>query len=154
MLWSKEPANSERRLVQTHETVSSFRRVDVGSDRKFGTIFGLVFGILGLWPLFHHRSPHSWLIVLAGLFLTAALIFPRSLSLLNRAWFRLGILLNRIVSPVVMGGLFFGAVVPVGWYLRKRGNDLLRLKFDREAPTYWIERNPPGPAPGSLTKQF
>jgi hypothetical protein len=146
--------HGERRLMQTHETVSSFRRVDMSSDRKFGTIFGLVFGILGLWPFFHHRSPHWWLIVLAGLLFAAALIFPRSLSLLNRGWFRLGLILNRIVSPVVMGALFFGAVVPVGWYLRKRGNDLLSLKFDRDAATYWIERNPPGPAPGSLTKQF
>jgi hypothetical protein len=154
MLRSKVLANSERRQIQTHETVSSFRRVDAGSDRKFGAIFGLVFGILGLWPFFHHRSPHWWLIVLAGLFLAAALIFPRSLSPLNRGWFRLGLILNRIVSPVVMGALFFGAVVPVGWYLRKRGKDLLSLKFGRHAATYWIERNPPGPAPGSLTKQF
>ena len=140
--------------MQTHETVSSFRRVAIGSDRKFGIVSGLVFGILGLWPLFHHHSPHWWLIVLAGLFLAAALLFPRSLNLLNRAWFRLGLVLNRIVSPIVMGGLFFGALVPVGWYLRKKGNDLLSLKFDRDAATYWIERNPPGPAPGSLKKQF
>ena len=148
------PKKRDRYLIQTHETVSSFRRVDAGSDRKFGAIFGLVFGILGLWPFFHHRSPHWWLLVLAGLFLAAALIFPRSLSPLNRGWFRLGLILNRIVSPVIMGALFFGAVVPIGWYLRKRGKDLLSLKFDRDAVTYWIERNPPGPAPGSLTKQF
>jgi hypothetical protein len=141
-------------LIQTHETVASFRRVDIGSDRKFGSVFGLIFGVLGLWPLFHHRSPHWGLIVLAGLFLTAALLFPRSLNLLNRTWFRVGLVLNRILSPIVMGGLFFGALVPVGWYLRKRGSDLLNLKFDRHATTYWIERDPPGPAPGSLTKQF
>ncbi len=140
--------------MQTHETVSSFRRVDIGSDRKFGTVLGFVFGVLGLWPLFHRHSPHGWLIVLSGLFLAAALLYPRALSLLNRAWFKLGLVLNRIVSPIVMGGLFFGALVPVGWYLRKRGNDLLSLKFDRDAATYWIARVPPGPAPGSLTKQF
>jgi hypothetical protein len=141
-------------LMQTHETVSSFRRVDIGSDRKFGTVLGFVVGVLGLWPLFHHRSPHWWLIVLAALFLGAALLFPRSLSLLNRAWFRLGLVLNRIVSPIVMGGLFFGAAVPVGWYLRKKGKDLLNLTLDPKAETYWIERNPPGPTPNSLTKQF
>jgi hypothetical protein len=144
----------DRHVMQTHETVSSFRRVATGSDRKFGIIFGLVFGVLGLWPLFRHQSPHWWLILVAAMFLAAAALFPFSLTPLNRAWFRLGLVLNRIVSPVVMGGLFFGAVVPVGWYLRKRGKDPLSLKLDREAPTYWIERNPPGPAPGSLTKQF
>jgi hypothetical protein len=154
MAWSNRTTKKDRRLMQTHETVSSFRKVVIGSDRKFGTVFGSVLGVLGLWPLFHHRSPHWWLIVLAGLLLAAALLFPRSLSLLNRAWFRLGLVLNRIVSPFVMGGLFFGAVVPVAWYLRKSGKDLLSLKFDRDAATYWIERNPPGPAPGSLTKQF
>jgi hypothetical protein len=140
--------------MQTHETVASFRRVDIGSDRKFGAVLGFVFGILGLWPLVHHLTPRWWLLVLAGLFLAAALLYPRSLGRLNRAWFRLGLVLNRIISPIVMGGLFFGALVPVGWYLRKRGNDLLSLKFDRGAATYWIERKPPGPAPGSLTKQF
>jgi hypothetical protein len=148
------PNESEWRLMQAHETVASFRRVAIGSDRKFGSGFGLVFAILGLWPLYHRHSPHWWLIVLAGLFLAAALLYPRSLSLFNRAWFRLGLVLNIIVSPIVMGGLFFGAIVPVGWYLRKRGNDLLSLKFDPDAATYWLERDPPGPAPGSLTKQF
>jgi hypothetical protein len=154
MVWSKGPAKRDRPPMQTHETVVSFRSVDQGSDRRFGSVFGLVLGVFGLWPLFHHHPPHWWLIVFAGLFFAAALLFPRSLSLLNRGWFRLGLVLNRIVSPIVMGGLFFGALVPLGWYLRKRGNDLLSLKFDRDAVTYWIERNPPGPAPGSLTKQF
>jgi hypothetical protein len=64
-------------------------------------------------------------------FLAAALIFPRSLSPLNRGWFRLGLIFNRIVSPVIMGALFFGAVVPVGWYLRKRGKDLLSTPSGR-----------------------
>ena len=140
--------------MQTHETVSSFRKVAIGSDPKFGTVFGLVFGVLGIWPVVHHHSPHWWLITIAGLFFAAALLFPRSLALLNRGWFKLGLVLNRIVSPIVMGGLFFGALVPIGWYLRKRGTNLLSLKLDRNATTYWIERNPPGPAPNSLTKQF
>jgi hypothetical protein len=154
MAWFKQPTERYRPVKQTHETLGSFRKVDIGSDRKFGTVFGLVFGVFGVWPLFHHRSPHWWLIAIAGLFLAGALLFPRSLSLLNRAWFRLGLVLNRIVSPIIMGGLFFGALVPVGWYLRKSGKDPLNLKLDRDATTYWIERNPPGPAPGSLTKQF
>ncbi|MBO0734362.1 MAG: hypothetical protein J2P49_08635, partial [Methylocapsa sp.] len=98
--------------------------------------------------------PRWGLLAAAGFFFAAALLFPRSLGLLNRAWFRFGLFLNRIVSPIIMGGLFFGAVVPVGWYLRKSGKDLLRLKPDTDAATYWIERNPSGPPPGSLTKQF
>jgi hypothetical protein len=140
--------------MQTHETVASFRRVEVGSSRKFGVILGLAFGVVGLWPLFHHHPVHWWLIILSASFLAAALLFPHSLDRLNRMWFGLGLFMNRIVSPIVMGGLFFGAVVPVGWFLRKRGIDLLSLKFDPGAASYWIERAPPGPTPGSLTKQF
>ncbi len=64
-----------QQLMQTHETVPSFRRVDIGSDRKFGIVSGLVFGVLGLWPLLHRHSPHWWLIVLAGLFLAARFFF-------------------------------------------------------------------------------
>jgi hypothetical protein len=66
----------------------------------------------------------------------------------------LGLILNSYVSPIIMGALFFGAVVLVGWYLRNMGKDLLSLKRDPDAKTYWIARDPPGPAPGSLTKQF
>ena len=72
---------------------------------------------------------------------------------LNRAWFKLGLGLNRIVNPVLMAILFFGAVVPLGWYLRRRGEDLLRVKMKPQA-TYWIAREPPGPAPNSMKKQF
>jgi hypothetical protein len=74
------------------------------------------------------------------------------LTPLNRAWFKLGLLLNKIVSPIVMGFLFFGVVTPFAWFLR--GKDLLSLKLKPEAETYWIDREPPGPARGSLTKQF
>lgn len=140
--------------MQTHETLSSFRKVTIASNRKFGITFGILFGIFGVWPLFHHNSPKWWLLVIAGGFLVTALFIPRCLAPLNRAWFKLGLALNRIVGPVVMGGLFFGGVAPMGWVLRKTGKDLLRLKFEPEAPTYWIERNPPGPAQGTLTKQF
>ena len=153
LTWSKGREEGSA-LMQTHETVSSFRSIAIGSDRKFGAVFGLVFSVLGIWPVVHHHSPRWWLITIAGFIFAAAVLFPRSLAPLNRAWFKLGLVLNRIVSPIVMGGLFFCALVPIGWYLRKRGKDLLSLKLDRNTTTYWIERNPPGPAPNSLKKQF
>jgi hypothetical protein len=140
--------------MQTHETVAGFRKIAMGSNRKFGLTFGLLFGILGSWPLFHHNSPKWWLVAMSGGFLLAALFLPRCLTLPNRAWFQLGLALNKIVSPLVMGGLFFGAVVPAGWFLRKSGKDPLRLKLNPGAATYWIERSPAGPAPETLMKQF
>jgi Saxitoxin biosynthesis operon protein SxtJ len=140
--------------MQTHETISSFRKVTTGSNRKFGITFGVLFGILGVWPLFHHNSPKWWLIAIASAFLAFALLLPHRLAPLNRAWFKLGLALNSVVSPIIMGILFFGAVVPLAWYLRRKGKDPLRLRLEPEAATYWIERTPPGPLPGTLTKQF
>ena len=141
--------------MRTHETVLSFRKVAIGSNRKFGLTFTLIFSVLGVWPLFHHAtSPRWWQIGLSAAFLTATLLRPTLLTPLNRAWFKLGLALNKIANPIVMGVLFFGAVTPLGWFLRKRGDDLLRLKLKPEDETYWIERQPPGPEKGTLTKQF
>jgi hypothetical protein len=141
--------------MQTHEPVTSFRKIAVGSDRKFGLAFGVLFAILGLWPLFHRASSPKWgLLFLSIAILAAALFRPHWLGPLNRAWFKLGLALNRIVNPVVMGILFFGAVVPLGWFLCRKGEDLLRIQMKSEATTYWIAREPPGPAPDSLKKQF
>jgi hypothetical protein len=140
--------------MQTHETVVSFRKLAVGSNRKFGITLGLVLVLLAVWPLVHHHAPRWWLLAVAVVLLAAGLFSPELLSPLNRAWFKLGLALNTIVSPIVMGLLFYGAVVPVGWLLRKQGEDLLSLKLEPEAATYWIRREPSGPQPGTLTKQF
>lgn len=141
--------------MQTHEAVLSFRKVVVGSNRKFGLTFGAILAVLGIWPLIRHAdSPRWWLIALAAVFLAAAVLRPQWLTPLNQAWFKLGFAMSKIANPIVMGVLFFGAVFPLGWYLRKKGEDLLSLKLNPEAETYWIERRPPGPARGTLTKQF
>jgi hypothetical protein len=142
-------------LMETHETVTSFRKLTLGSNRKFGLAFGVLFAILGLWPLLHQSGSPKWgLIALSAAILAAALLRPHWLMPLNRGWFKLGLALSRIVNPVVMGVLFFGAVVPLGWYLRRKGEDLLRLKMNSQAGTYWIEREPPSPALDSMKKQF
>jgi hypothetical protein len=141
--------------MQTHETVLSFRKIALGSNRKFGVAFGALFAVLGLWPLLHQAgSPRWWLIAASVGFLSVGLLAPVWLSPLNRAWFKLGFALNKFVNPIVMGLLFFGAVVPFGWYLRLSGKDLLCLKITRAATTYWIEREPPGPLRGTFEKQF
>lgn len=143
-------------MMQTHETVLSFRKVVLGSNRKFGLAFGVIFAVFGIWPLFHHAHSPRWPLLVASIaFLIAALFFPRWLTPFNRAWFKLGFALNQIVNPIIMGILFFGAVAPLGWYLRKTGKDLLRLKMAPEATTtYWIERQPLSPGQGGLTKQY
>jgi len=146
---------NNRCLMQTHETITSFRKISLGSNRKFGLAFGVLFAILGLWPLLRHAGSPNWgLIALSSGILAVALLRPHWLMPLNRGWFKLGFALNRIVGPVVMAILFFGAVVPLGWYLRRKGEDLLRLKANSQAGTYWIGRETPSPASDSMKKQF
>ena len=89
-----------------------------------------------------------------ALFLAAALLAPRVLAPLNQLWLRFGLLLHKVVSPVVLSLVFFSTVTPIGLLLRRLGKDPLRLRFDPDAPTYWIERRPPGPSGDSMPKQY
>jgi hypothetical protein len=137
-----------------HETLEARGEVAQGSERGFGVVFAVVFSIIGLWPLLSGSPVRIWSLLIAAGFLAAAFIAPRLLAPLNRLWFRFGMLLGRIVSPVVMAIIFYVAVLPTGLVMRLLGKDLLRLRFDPEAESYWIHRDPPGPAPESLKQQF
>ena len=141
-------------MMTVNEPVVSRRRTVVGSNRTFGVVFAVVFGIITLWPVLSGGWPRWWASSIAGIFLAAALIAPRLLSPLNRTWFHFGVVLHRVINPIIMGIIYYGTVVPIGLILRARGKDLLRLKRDPNAKSYWIERDPPGPARGSMTKQF
>jgi hypothetical protein len=140
--------------MSANEPMIQRRRTVVGSNRSFGIVFAVVFGIIALWPVLSGNMPRLWAGIVAAAFLLAALVAPRLLSPLNRAWFYVGLALHRVINPVVMGIIYFGTVVPVGLILKLRGKDLLRLKRDPEAQSYWIDRDPPGPPSGSMTKQF
>ena len=124
------------------------------SDRGFGLVFAAVFGLIALWPLLSGGGIRLWAAVIAGLFLAAALLLPRVLRPTSLLWQRIGRGMHHVVSPLVLGMLFYLTVVPTGLIMRALGKDPLRLRFDREARTYWIERRPPGPAPESLRNQF
>lgn len=83
-----------------------------------------------------------------------ALVRAAWLAPLNRLWFRFGLLLQRIAHPVVLAIIYFAVVTPTGLVLRALGKDPLRLRRDPDAATYWIRRDPPGPEPESMTRQF
>ena len=91
---------------------------------------------------------------MAALFLAAALLRPAILNPLNRLWLKFGLLLHRVVNPIVMALLFYGTVLPTGLVMRALGKDLLRLKRQPDADSYWIVRQPPGPAPETMKDQF
>jgi hypothetical protein len=76
------------------------------------------------------------------------------LAPLNRLWLKFGLLLHKVVSPIVLGVMFFLVITPIGLTMRAFGKNPLRLKLDKQSGSYWIERVPPGPAPESLKDQF
>ena len=88
------------------------------------------------------------------LFLATALLCPAALKLFNRLWLKFRLLLHKVVNPIVMALVFFGAVLPTGLIMRALGKDPLRLKWQPDANSYWIDRSPPGPAPKSMKDQF
>ena len=125
-----------------------------GSDRSFGLVFAAVFGLVGLWEALKGRDWGYGALALAAIFLVLGLARPVVLAPLNRLWHGFGLLLHGVVNPLIMGLIFVLAVVPTALILRLSGKDPLRLKFDREARSYWVERRPPGPAPDTMRHQF
>lgn len=130
------------------------RLTPAGSERSFGIVFALVFTLVFLWPVFSGGRLRWWALGAATLFFVAAFFLPWALRPLNSAWQGVGRLLHRLVSPVILGMLFYFTVVPTGLVMRILGKDPLRLRFDPAARSYWIERQPPGPAADSLRNQF
>jgi len=125
-----------------------------GSNRNFGFVFAAVFAVIALLPLWGGHPVRWWALIVAAVFALAALVKPDVLAPLNYVWFRFGMLLSRVMSPLVMGAVFFLCVTPLALLMRLFGKDPLALKYDRAAASYWIARTPPGPAPGSMKNQF
>lgn len=145
---------ANRAEVATHEISGPVTEVEIGSERSFGIVFAVVFAVVGLWPMLDGLPPRPWFLVVAAAFLGIGLLRPGLLRPLNKLWFRFGMLLHHVVTPVVMGLLFFGTVTPVGLLMRASGKDPMRMRRDSGARSYWIHRDPPGPAPGSMKNQF
>jgi hypothetical protein len=124
------------------------------SNRSFGTLFASVFFALGAWSWWKGGWTVPYLFGVAGIFGVITLLRAEWLAPLNRAWMRLADLLNRIVSPIVLGAMYYAVLTPFGLAMRLAGRDPMRKRFEPAAPTYWIARQPPGPAPESLRDQF
>jgi hypothetical protein len=137
-----------------HEDLRRDEAVKAGSERSFGVVFAVVFVVVGLWPLIDGGAVRIWALVIGALFVTAAMVAPGVLRPFNRLWFLFGMALHKVVSPLALGILFYLTVTPMALLMRLAGKDPLRLKFDRQAKSYWIERHPAGPAPESMRYQF
>lgn len=143
--------------MTTHEIYASHSTVKTASDRSFGlTVGGILVAIaLVRW---YWVAGLSWLmtgLLVVGLALVvAALVRPALLALPNRLWTKLGLVLFHVVNPVVMLLMFIVVIMPAGLIMRLLGHDPMRRRFEPEASTYWLERQPPGPAPDALENQF
>ena len=138
----------------THERLASDDETKGSSDRAFGLVFAAVFTIAGLWPLAAGGPVRIWALGLAAAFLAAVALRPKILAPLNRLWTRLGTFLHRISNFLVLALLFYLVITPTGLVVRLFGGDILKLRFDRGAQSYWIERRPPGPPPETIENQF
>src|SRR5215472_10062898 len=117
------------------------------SNRTFGLVFAGVFLLIGVAPLIFAGAVRAWSLLISAAFGIVALIAPAVLAPLNRVWTKFGLLLHKIVSPVILGIMFYVVVTPMGLVMRLLGKDPLRLRWEPNAATYWIERTPPGPPP-------
>lgn len=137
----------------THESFTRDEPTAPGSDRTFGLVMAAALAVVSVMNGWHFGRSWPWTSVAAVLFAGAAWFRPSSLRLLNRLWMKLGLLMHKVVNPVVMGLLFYGTILPTGLVMRLRGRDLLRLKREPKAETYWIARAP-GPLPETMRDQF
>ena len=113
----------------------------MGSERSFAIVFAVVFAIVGGWPLLEGASPRWWALAIALAFLGLGFLAPKALGPLNRVWFAFGRLLHRIVSPLVLGILFFSTLTPTAWAMRALGKDPLRLARKGPGESYWVPRD-------------
>ena len=116
--------------------------IKIGSNRSFGIIFFIVFLLIAIYPLINSQGLRVWSLIIAIIFLFLGLINSKVLTPLNKLWFKFGILLGRIVSPVIMGVIFFLVVTPIALIMRIIGKDLLNLKFNKDR-SYWIKKAGP-----------
>lgn len=136
------------------DTVNRHHNEKPGSERGFGLVFSLAFTCIGLWPLLYGGSARIWALLAALAFLAVSALAPSVLRLPNLLWFKLGILLGRIVSPVVASLLFFVMITPLALVMKACGKDSLRLRFDPSAKSYWIARDALSASQSSMRNQF
>ncbi len=114
----------------------------ISSNRSFGIVFFIVFLLITLYPLTYNGEIRIWSAIISLIFLVLGLLNSKILTPLNKLWFKFGIFLGKIISPVIMGIIFFLVVTPIGLIMRLLGKDVLNLKYNK-SKSYWIEKKGP-----------
>jgi hypothetical protein len=128
--------------------------VAASSARAFGWLMAGVAALVGLWALWKGKGWMPWPFAIAIAFALITLLELSVLHALNRWWMGLAAFLGRVVTPLVMGLIYFGLVTPLGLLMRLSGKDPMQRRFDPTASSYWIEREPKGPDPTTMERQF
>src|ERR1700751_6008049 len=131
------------KTIATHERIAGTDQIEGSSDRSFGLVFAGFFALVAVLPLLSGKPLRWWSVGVALAFLAVALARPVLLRPLNRLWTRLGLLLGKVMTPIMVGFIFYGVITPIGWLKRMFGGETaLRLRFEPDASSYWIESQP------------
>tara|TARA_Y100000590_G_scaffold385258_1_gene457237 strand:- start:313 stop:717 length:405 start_codon:yes stop_codon:yes gene_type:complete len=118
----------------------SYTSIEKGNDRNFGFVFSIFFLVIGLFPLLKGNDIYLWSLIISILFFSISLFRPQILKIPNKLWFKLGLMLGKIISPIVMGIIFFSTVTPIGLIMRLLKKDILNLKMNKKTKSYWTKR--------------
>ena len=116
--------------------------IKISSNRSFGLVFFVVFLLISIYPLLHGQNLRFWLLIVAIIFLALGLLNSKILTPLNKIWFKFGLLLGSIISPIIMSIIFFFVVTPISFVMKILGKDILNLKLNNNN-TYWVEKSGP-----------
>ena len=122
--------------------MSEYNDIKISSNRSFGVVFFVVFLLIAFYPLLNNNEIRLWSLIISVLFLILGILNSKILSPLNKVWFKFGLLLGKIISPIIMGVIFFLVVTPIGFIMKLLGKDLINLKFNNEK-SYWIQKTGP-----------
>ena len=125
-------------------------KIKIGSNRSFGIVFFVVFLIISIWPLLDEKELRYWALIVSIIFLILGILKSNILTPLNKVWFKFGILLGNIISPIIMALIFFLVVTPISFIMRIFGKDILNLKKNNNS-SYWIKKDKQSV---SMRKQF
>jgi hypothetical protein len=138
----------------SHEILDRDEYHTTSSDRSFGLVFGAVFIVIALLPILSGGKVRFWAFGISGTFLLLSLLRPSLLSSLNQVWTKVGLLLHRIVSPVMLALLFFGVLTPFAAVMRLLRKDALCRNREPALDSYWIEREAEHIRKQSMKNQF
>lgn len=116
-------------------------KIKIGTERNFGLVFSIVFLIIAFYPLFQGSKINIWALFIFIFFLLFTFVYPRIFKIPNFLWFKFGLLLGKIVTPIVLMIIYFFVITPIGIILRLFGKNILNMKIDKNQKSYWINRS-------------